>query len=92
MLFAKHEIMICFITDVYNMQDEDEFSLKDEPSMSSDTVFPVYCGKCPKGYYGDGVQCKPRCVRLRCKHEIEYCSAPDTCTRKYSQYIFEVLK
>ena len=51
--------------------------------MYEENVSPVQCGKCPKGYYGDGVFCKPRCIRLRCKAETEYCSAPDTCTREY---------
>ena len=55
--------------------------------MNSDTIFPIYCGKCPKGYYGNGVQCKPKCARLRCKQEIEYCSAPDTCTRAYDNLV-----
>ena len=55
--------------------------------MNFDTIFPIYCGKCPKGYYGNGIQCKPKCARLRCKQEIEYCSAPDTCTRMHNNLI-----
>ena len=59
----------------------------DTPSLMHEYMtFPIQCGNCPKGYYGDGVLCKPRCIRLRCKIETEYCSAPDTCTRK--KYIF----
>ena len=70
------------------MQGDYKRARNDTPSlMYEEMTFPIQCGKCPKGYYGDGVLCKPRCIRLRCKTETEYCSAPDTCTRRIFIFI-----
>ena len=69
-----------------NIQEMSKSSLGENTSILEETIFPIKCGKCPKGYYGDGILCKPRCIRLRCKMETEYCSAPDTCTRKYKTF------
>ena len=78
-------IYLEFSNFVFLLQNADDFLVNND--MNSDTIFPIHCGKCPIGYYGNGMQCKPKCTRLRCKQEIEYCSAPDTCTRMQSTLI-----
>ena len=47
--------------------------------VTNATDVEVVCGDCPEGYFGDGTECKPKCHKLKCKTDTEYCSAPETC-------------
>ena len=47
--------------------------------VANATDVEVVCGDCPEGYFGDGTECKPKCHKLKCRTDTEYCSGPDTC-------------
>ena len=69
--------------NLFIMQAITKVGEEENTSLYVEHPSPIRCGKCPEGYYGNGMFCKPRCTRLRCKIETEYCSAPDTCTRMH---------
>ena len=60
--------------------------------VTNATDVEVVCGDCPEGYFGDGTECKPKCHKLKCKTDTEYCSAPDTCIGMNVYWVILIVK